>query len=626
MKSYFGFILSIVIIALTSSSVASQNCSRGALSSGANRLTSKADDSGKRHGTIEEAKVKWEVNMNANKKIAKEYDITKKQLQIKQQDGNWEDFTPKRQVTYNGAYTWTVPRIPCLDYSYRVIVPSIRGETSKNCFETDTTTLAAETTDRIRKAKFVPSKVENINIIAHESSLSLTWDKSLCAEEYHVYVYMDNEDLDDREEQSKTVQNSNLAEAKFFGLHSCTNYNVEIIPAVQGDVNDKNINSKIFHTKPDSRSAGKLDLSDLTPNKNSVSLNFYNFMQGVNCLNKFDIKVCDRWDEDKPDSCSETKNVEMNINNLQYVKENLNSCSKYTLLVTPKYDGIMINPKKVEFTTTFENKGSYDNNLTAGINDVKLKVRNIDCFESYTVSYRIVSDTIQTDTEYDSGEENEWKIKNGTLDSNEIMIENLLPSSRYKLRMEVQKGDQKVLVLSGKDFETSSMDVVRSGLMENSGTEMAEEYGNSTKSDGTTSSSKNDTTTSSGDDSTATESADTSNENSESTATSGSYDSSSDSNKNDNNGSDGSKTTQKTSDNDENSGNSGSTSKNSDVDDASSGVIVAVVVIILLLIGAGVGYWFVKGKQGGAGKSGSSPEPVQNQKYDQVPAQDIEAN
>ena len=61
-------------------------------------------------------------------------------------------------------------------------------------------------------------------------------------------------------------------------------------------------------------------------------------------------------------------------------------------------------------------------------------------------------------------------------------------------------------------------------------------------------------------------------------------------------------------------------------DDGSSGVIVAVVVVIvLLLIGAGVGYWFVKGKQGGAGKSGSSPEPVQNQKYDQVSAQDIEA-
>ena len=124
-----------------------------------------------------------------------------------------------------------------------------------------------------------------------------------------------------------------------------------------------------------------------------------------------------------------------------------------------------------------------------------------------------------------------------------------------------------------------------------------------------------------GNNSTTTESTDTSNENSKSTGTSGSDESSSNSNETDDNGSDDPKTTQKTSDN----------AKNSDGKDvittagSSKTVIVVVVVIILLLIGAGVGYWFVKGKQGGAGKAGSSPEPVQNQKYDQVPAQDIEA-
>ena len=500
MKSFFGFIWSIVIIAFTSSSVASQNCSRGGLSSGANKLTSKVDDSGKRHGTIEEAKVKWEVNMNANKKIALEYDITKKLLQIKQQGGNWEDFKPKRQVTYNGAYTWTVPRIPCLNYSYRLIVPSKSGEASENCFETDTTTLPAESTDRIRKAKFVPSKVENIKTTTDDSSLSLTWDKSLCAEEYHVYVQLDNEDLVDREEQYIKIENSDLAETKFSGLHSCTNYYVEIIPAVQGNDNDKNTVSESFHTEPDSRSAEKLDFSDLSTTKNSVTLNFYNFKQGVNCLNKFDIEVCHQWDENKPGNCSEPKTVEMNVNNLQYSKENLNSCTKYTLVVTPKYDGITINPKKVEFTTEFENNESYETNLTPGVTDVELKVRNIDCFESYTISYRLVDDIVQTETEYDSGVESEWKTKNGFLDSNGIMVEDLSPSSRYKLKMEVQKGNLSILVVSERDFETlSSMDVQRSGLgMENNGADNAEENGSSTKSDGMTSTSKNDTETASG--------------------------------------------------------------------------------------------------------------------------------
>ena len=357
MKFYFYIIWLIAIITLTSSLVASQNCSSGGLlSSGANKLTINVDNSRKRHGTVEKAKVKWTLNSNERNKIAQMFDVSKKQLQFKQEDGDWEIFHPKRRVTYNGAYTWTVPRVPCLEYSYRLIVPSKGGDTSENCFETDIETLPAESINRIRESKFVPSKVENINITADDSSLSLTWDKSLCAEEYHVYVVNENNDLDDGEEQYKKVADSGLAEAKFDGLRSCTNYLAEVIPAVKGNDNEKNFISKSFHTKPDSRSAEKLDLSDLSTTKNSVSLAFYNFMQKVNCLSKFDIQVCRRWNENKPAHCLEPKTVEMNANYVQYSKDYLNSCSNYTMVVTPKYDGIRINPKTIAFTTKFEEK------------------------------------------------------------------------------------------------------------------------------------------------------------------------------------------------------------------------------------------------------------------------------
>ena len=95
---------------------------------------------------------------------------------------------------------------------------------------------------------------------------------------------------------------------------------------------------------------------------------------------------------------------------------------------------------------------------------------------------------------------NDVQTKNGFLDSNGIMVEDLSPSSRYKLKMEVQKGNLSILVVSERDFETlSSLDVQRSGLgMENKGTDNAEENGSSTKSDGMTSTSKNDTETASG--------------------------------------------------------------------------------------------------------------------------------
>ena len=61
MKFYFDIIWAIAIINLTASLVASQNCSSGGLSSGTNKLTSKVDNSRKKHGTIEKVKVKWEI-------------------------------------------------------------------------------------------------------------------------------------------------------------------------------------------------------------------------------------------------------------------------------------------------------------------------------------------------------------------------------------------------------------------------------------------------------------------------------------------------------------------------------------------------------------------------------------
>ena len=459
MKFYFDIIWAIAIITLTASLVASQNCSSGGLSSGTNKLTSKVDNSRKRHGTIgsiEKVKVKWEINPNERDQIAQKHDVSKKRLQIKQEDGNWEYFYPKRQVTYTGAYTWTVPRIPCLSYGYRLIVPSKGGDTSENCFETDIATLPAESIERIRESKFVPSKVENINITADDSSLSLTWDKSLCAEEYHVYVLTDNEDLDDRKEQYKKIANTGLAEAKFDGLQSCTNYLAEVIPAVEGNEDEKNMITESFHTKPDSRSAEKLDLNDLSTTKNSVSLTFYNYMQSVNCLSKFDIQVCQRWDENEPAFCLEPKTVEMNANYVQYSKDNLNSCSNYTMVVTPKYDGISINPKTIAFTTKFEDKESYETNVEAGVDDVKVKVYNIDCFTSYKISYRLMDQTLMSETKNESGVEGKWKYQTGSLDSNEIILENLTPSSRYQIKMEVYRNENNhmALVLGETDFET----------------------------------------------------------------------------------------------------------------------------------------------------------------------------
>lgn len=466
MEIYHGTILSLMMIAATVISFAAGECTDGGLSSGADVLESKPNKVRSR-GTIEEAKIKWSIDLNENKKIAQLYDVSKKVLQVKREGDKWEVFSPDKPVVYTGAYTWNVPRIPCLNYTYKLVVPSKNGDTSNDCFVTKTSTLPAESKERIRQAKFIPSEVENLHVAADDSNANLTWTKSLCAEEYQVYIYIDHENVNDGEEKVQIVKNNDVAEAKFSGLDSCTNYLVDIIPAVEGVQNEKTILTKPFHTKPSPDTANNLGLSDLVTTKNSVILNFYNYMPKVNCLKKFSIQVCKKENGSSIDACSDPKIESMNGNNLKYTKDNLSHCTNHALKVTPIYDGINIEPKMVDFTTKFdENEFQYPE-IKAGISDVELRFSNMDCFYYYTIKYRLADETEQTQMEYDDGMEGAWKEAEGILTSNLITVNNLSPDSHYQIKLEVKgkSGDQTFAAPNVIDFKTlEDPDRVRSAL------------------------------------------------------------------------------------------------------------------------------------------------------------------
>ena len=73
---------------------------------------------------IEIAKVQWRPNLEKNQAAFEEYDLSKLELNVRKDGGEWELFKPKKKVTYLGHYTWNVPRIPCIAYEYQIKVPS----------------------------------------------------------------------------------------------------------------------------------------------------------------------------------------------------------------------------------------------------------------------------------------------------------------------------------------------------------------------------------------------------------------------------------------------------------------------------------------------------------------------
>lgn len=481
MEVSLGLILSLMIIVVTSNSFANGECTGGGLSSGADELTSNTNKVRNRGRTIAKAKIKWSIDLNENKKIAEMFDVSKKELQFMKEGGQWEVYTPTKPVVYTGAYTWNVPRIPCLKYTYRLVVPSKTGDTSNDCFVTRITTLPAESKERIRQAKFIPEKVANVHVGADDSNANVSWSKSLCAEEYQVYLALD----DDVEVESKIVPENAEPQAKFSGLSSCTNYVIDIIPNVKGVENEKTIFNHHFHTKPNIASADHLDLSDLVISKDAATLTFYNYMPKVNCLKNFTVQVCPRGKESKNDDCFEDKLEAMDVN-LKYSAPNLKHCTNYTLKLTPTYEGININPKMVGFTTKFSEGEEHHSEITESATDVKIAIDNVDCFDSYTISYRLVN----------NGNNSEWEEEKGDLVTNVIVLDNLSPISTYQIRLDVhdKSGVEKMSVLNTTEITTlrasSGVDRVRSGLEDDDDENKAEDQNpradNSTSEDNST--------------------------------------------------------------------------------------------------------------------------------------------
>ena len=71
-------------------------------------------EKGKTVEDIKVAKIKWRPDIENNKEIFDDYDLSKLELDVRVRDGAWEIFVPQKEVKYLGYYEWNVPRIPQL--------------------------------------------------------------------------------------------------------------------------------------------------------------------------------------------------------------------------------------------------------------------------------------------------------------------------------------------------------------------------------------------------------------------------------------------------------------------------------------------------------------------------------
>ena len=396
---------------------------------------------------IEIAHVKWVPEIEKNRDFFENYDLSMLELEFRA-GKNWETYTSSKETEYNGYYSWNVPRKPCLEYEYRIVVPF---KTGSGCFATKVIKLEPANVAMIREAEFTPDAPLDVGVDSEATHANITWSKSFCAEEYNVYIENEQGEKTGQEIGNNVMQpeNGQTVAISFANLTSCMNYRVDIYPKVKDAELGENYASNSFNTKPDINSALHLKLDDFTYTKSSVTLQFYTWMAKVHCLKNFTIETCNKMNE-----CMNRRDFAdiKNHDGVKYVSTGLQHCTKYFLKVQPTFRGVNIQAKEVAFVTelddTEERITPFEADFNPGEDDVTIVVSNVDCMSDYTLNYRL------NENNEGSGSGDEWMDKNGKIDDQAITIEDLKPNSSYVVSMTGSLNGKHLSLFELKEFET----------------------------------------------------------------------------------------------------------------------------------------------------------------------------
>ena len=412
-----------------------------------NRKAKKIED-------ITKAKITWKPNLQ-NENISS-FDMSKLELKYRTND-KWTTFKPKKKPSFHGKYVWTVPRIPCMQYEYQIVVPAKPESDSTNCFTTKIKTLPATSKDSIRAAQFQPDPPKGFEITQgfHDGNdVTVVWNNSPCADAYEVYV---EEAIDEIQISEHTVEQSeddDKSNVLLSNLRSCTKYRVDIHPKVLGGGIGDLSSDVYFHTKPEDSSADYLDLDNVISDKNSIRLQFFTYAEKVNCLEDFIIHTCS-----KDGNCFSEEKIKSDntLSAAKYTIKGLQHCTKYFLKVQPTYPtdpNVNMKARRIPVITKFdETANNFSFTVKPDITSAEIFAQNIDCTDSYTLDYVLFGK---------SGEKHEWKNKTGKTNDGVIVIENLQPKSDYLVNMAVRvvgaSGEKDViLTLPSAKFQTKEL-------------------------------------------------------------------------------------------------------------------------------------------------------------------------
>ena len=296
------------------------------------------------------SKVSWKFQFKGRMDVAKfifEWEpssmlenVTGVDFGVKFKNGFHSEFIPwtHKPRIRGKRYQYIIPRVPCLDTHIQLYARNNEGITYFQADDFDSV-IEASSLEDIIKSSFSLSTPTNTRFEQNNENITVHWEPSQCATEYQVlFLNTDNTFIE------KITKKYNVEVTE---LQLCGQYIITVTASIGNDKYSEEAHVGTVMTPPSVEAGDKIKPVVITnESRVIVKWDWYNTLP---CIYQYNVKLCQL-----NENCKEATVV--NVNNyysyiLFIASVNHNECQKYSIIIKPLFQDMIINEKHIEFCT-----------------------------------------------------------------------------------------------------------------------------------------------------------------------------------------------------------------------------------------------------------------------------------
>lgn len=255
-------------------------------------------------------------------------------------NGDDAEFIPWTEKPFikRGMYRYSnIPRVPCLDTHIQIYAKNNEGISFFGIDDFDSVTEGSNL-EEIIKSTFSVAAPTNTRLYQNHKNVAVYWEPSQCATAYQVFFW--------NGDSHESYVNTTMKNVEITNLKECEQYFISVSASIGDHMVSRKAHVGVVNTPPFVKASDKID-PIIAPSANGVAVKWDRHT--LPCVKLYDVILCH-----EDGHCEKPIQVPVDYSNYYVMynsPDNLDDCSKYSVVIKPLHRDESIRVKHIDFHT-----------------------------------------------------------------------------------------------------------------------------------------------------------------------------------------------------------------------------------------------------------------------------------